>query len=280
MSHLSSSSRGGSRSGSSSHSSVRVGGGPHHHMHHPHGSGDWDKINWILVPFFSLIIAAGIFVIASCAFHNPEKLTLPEDSKIEIVDNYKNDDGTVGILGDTTELRAVLEDFQEETGITVGIYTVNSSQKYSLTVEREAHYYYLNKSPNDQKHWIFVYCGLEEWASEQGDDTGGILTREIYDNFSDILRDKILANEIYTVNQAFTEAFKEVTPTIMDHTINWGVFVAGAVFVVVPALLMIFVVIRPAILRAKARRNNAQREKTNIDEEEMYVDDTYYDGGQ
>ena len=169
------------------------------------------------VPF--LIIFMAIWIAISIPFyimifHVPKKLVMDYNSEVIIEDGIN-----VLTSGEETELYEDLITFRDKTGITPAIITVDNREwkGYYNDLENYAYDRYVNMFP-DEKHWLIVYSsdlatGFEEWYFEgmQGDDTDGILTEKLTDEFNEIVNQCLTARTRYSVKEAFTEGFNYVS---------------------------------------------------------------------
>lgn len=162
-----------------------------------------------------------VLMIVSClvgSFHHPKKLDMNYDTEILIYDDID-----VMTAKDEEQLREILEDFQNLTGITPAVITVPQSVwlgRYT-TMENYAYDLYVNTF-SDEKHWLIVYSepevkdGFNDWHWEgmQGDDTDPVLTQKWADTFTDHAH-KYLLDQKIGVAEAFARAFSDLMPDIM-----------------------------------------------------------------
>lgn len=157
-------------------------------------------------------------------FSGPKKLEGSYPTEIVIED-------TAGVLGDSAELRAAMENFRDTTGIPPAIKTVSKAEMYAAVGAPEsrsdkdvindyAYNQYLSLF-SDESHWLFVYSVNTEdgndwvWIGMQGDDTDKILTNAQVTNFNAALMNKLTNGR--AVAQSFTEIFNERGPAFMEN---------------------------------------------------------------
>lgn len=184
------------------------------------------------IPFIIILTIVIVFAL------QPSALTMDYDTDVFIAD-------TLGVIEDEDSLFDALEDFRDETGITPCIITISNEDwseyydsLYSFTFDM-----YVNEF-EDEKHWLIVYSEPENpdpafndwcWEGVQGDDTVYILTYEASDDFGISLQ-KYLTNKKYSVGEAFTKAFNELTPTMMPNAMIDSSAVLGALVVMAVVL--------------------------------------------
>ena len=200
----------------------------YYHRHRPHyyfSEKQAEASSKFVIPF--LIIFALFWIGVSIPFwfmtvNHPKRLSMNYDSNIEISD-------CLDIMSDSEEaqLREVLAEFQDLTGITPSVLTIPNSEWKSdyKSLERYAFNYYI-KRYDDEKHWLIVYAGdgasgYEDWNWEgmQGDDTDNVLTTAITDKFNRVMHNELRAG--YTVKEAITDSFSEINPVVMETSVNW-----------------------------------------------------------
>ncbi len=186
--------------------------------------GGVGSIIFCLLMYSLFVVPALITLIGSVV--TPEKLSHSDVSReqIEIVDN-------ISILGDTTELANVLEEFEEVTGVIPVVVTINNSDwesDYNDLEQYAYNWYVYNYS--DEKHWVIMYSedssdtsmfGDWYWEGMQGDDTDEIITDGIANKFTDRLHDNFIASGSMTRSEAISDAFNCIMPGIMNVHINF-----------------------------------------------------------
>ena len=171
------------------------------------------------------------------AFHNPSRMTTDYDTAI-----YISDGAHLMTVEEQGKLMTSLEKFQDETGITPCVMTVNNEAwEDRSSLEQHAYDLYVERF-KDEKHWLIVYSQPKNpdasfndwyWEGMQGNDTDGILTDSYTNRFNKSLQKKLLKESKYSVGEAIGEAFDELTPVIMVPYISWGMIIGAAILVVV-----------------------------------------------
>lgn len=200
------------------------------------------------IPFLIFMIIA---IVASL---KPTALSMDYDNDVYISD-------TLGIIDDKDDLFDALQAFRDETGITPFVVTVSNESwntyyddLYSLAFD-----VYVNNC-EDEKHWVLVYSEPENpdpsfndwyWEGVQGDDTVYILTEDAAYEFGFTLQ-KYLTNNRYSVGEAFTMAFNELTPEIMSKAKADSDGILGAI--VVMAILLWIAIKRTGIFTKAPKR--------------------------
>jgi len=180
----------------------------------------------ILLMWLALLIAS---------FHLPFRLNTDYDTEIVI-------DDQIDVMSDSEEenLNKTLKKFFKETGITPAVVTVYNEvweEDYDK-LEDYAYDLYL-QSFKDEKHWLIVYSqpvypddDFNDWYWEgmQGNDTDSILTTKETDIFNKRLQKDLVKGSV-TPGKAINNAFKELTPHVMDFYVNWLMLIIGSLFV-------------------------------------------------
>ena len=175
----------------------------------------------------------------------PSKLRFLMLSLIHIQDDAQ-------VLGDTTKLGDALEDFFNTTGISPAVMTVyNSDWEDNYTdLEKYAYELYVNRF-YDEKHWLIVYSQPKDpddefnnwyWEGMQGDDTDSIITSSVAYDFTNDLHKRLLV-EGTKVNDAITDSFNALTPTVMKFRFEgetFGIGIFMLLFVGFHAFFMVF----------------------------------------
>ncbi len=200
----------------------------------------------IFLAMFFLSVAVAVTVGLTFLFgHFPKKIdTANYNSDIVIEDN-------LGVIDDEESLRSSLEHFQDVTGITPAVLTASNDvwKDYYKSLEDYAYDEYVNRF-KDEKHWLIVYTsatkddGFEDWYWEgmQGDDTDSILGYKETEIFNSIFHKFLLQDNKYSVGEAMTAAFDELTPKAMKKPIGGAgvaVLIIFNLFYVGLALLML-----------------------------------------
>ena len=194
---------------------------------------------FMFTPFFATLIPA--------TFHTPKKLTMDYDTRIIV-----QDDTNTLTPNEIKFIETAFKNFQDKTGITPALHIIDNNQWVDIydTLELYAYSDYVNLFA-DEKHWLIVYAyspsvGRESfyWEGMQGDDTDGIITQAIANEFTENLHKKFLIRT-NTIATAITKQFTETGSTIMDFHVDtgglfslcivlfmflafvWGFFIAG-----------------------------------------------------
>lgn len=195
------------------------------------------KVRYFLLIFYIPFIIA-IFGMLGNSIHMPKKVVnSPENlhKQVMIWDS-------IGAIDDDVlpELEQAMQQFEDKTGIEPALVTLDNSKWLPYTtLENYAYEYYLNLF-NDEKHWLLVYStdteliqSYEDWYWEgmQGDDTDGVLTERITDNFTNKVHADLLKQNV-SVGEAFLDGFNEIEPSLMKMVFEpfnffMGLFVAG-----------------------------------------------------
>ena len=197
----------------------------------------------MLIFYVPFVLAAFLMIFTS--FGIPEKLKVDYNSQIVIQDD-------ANVLGDTTKLSDALEDFFNTTGISPAVITVyNSDWEDNYTdLEKYAYELYVNRF-YDEKHWLIVYSQPKDpddefnnwyWEGMQGDDTDSIITSSVAYDFTNDLHKRLLV-EGTKVNDAITDSFNALTPTVMKFRFEgetFGIGIFMLLFVCIHAFFMVF----------------------------------------
>lgn len=202
------------------------------------------KLRFLLLIVYIPFVLSAIVMIAT-SFGIPAKLRVDYNSQIIIQDDAH-------LLGDTTKLNNALEDFFNTTGIAPAVMTVYNSdwQDNYTNLEKYAYELYVNKF-HDEKHWLIVYSQPQDpddefnnwyWEGMQGDDTDSIITSSVAYDFTDDLHKRLLIKGT-SVNDAITDSFNALTPTVMKFRFEGETFGIGLfmlLFVCIHAFFMVF----------------------------------------
>ncbi len=253
-------SHGGSHGGSSSTShATKYFPGAHHYVYYKNGKAHhfYNKepitpesiekkrksfriIAVILALFYSValvgIISAGAFGKA----HVPN--THYSDKDIEICDK-------LGLFDEDEEedLYDALEEFQDMTGVTPYVLTIDNSEwkkRYSK-LENYAYDKYLELF-DDEMHWLLVYStdGDEDWEDwywegMQGDDTDPVLTTYNTDVFTKSFH-KYISDDDYSVAEALIKSLDKMEDGMFDRHVNLGLLIGGTAFILIHGTIMFF----------------------------------------
>ena len=202
------------------------------------------KLRFLMLIFYVPFVLAAFLMIFT-SFGVPEKLKVDYNSQIVIQDD-------ANVLGDTTKLGDALEDFFNTTGISPAVMTVyNSDWEDNYTdLEKYAYELYVNRF-YDEKHWLIVYSQPKDpdyefnnwyWEGMQGNDTDSIITSSVAYDFTNDLHKRLLV-EGTKVNDAITDSFNALTPTVMKFRFDgetFGIGIFMLLFVCIHAFFMVF----------------------------------------
>lgn len=126
------------------------------------------------------------------------------------------DDG-LNIVENRSELISSLTDFQNKTGVTVGIVTRDPENAYmGSTRTDEAYNCYVSRW-DDESHWLIYYVGTEhdrsddwDWELMCGNDCTRILPTSTEDLFSNDLHRYLVATERYSFDEAISTALGNI----------------------------------------------------------------------
>ena len=193
-------------------------------------------IIWLL--FSVLIIAAMV------TYDGGGKLQLPYDSEIVI-------DDEAHMIDDDDRLVYYLKEFQEKSGVTVGVVTRKSADAYiGDTCEVQSYNCYV-KMWADERHWLIYYVGDRkdrsddwEWNLMCGDECVRVLSYNEEDKFTKNFHRYLVDSNRYTFDNAVIKALSALeVDTGKQFIYREGVTVngedaGGARVSVFPAFLM------------------------------------------
>ena len=205
--------------------------------------------------FFIPFILGGIFSVVSFLITlMPTKPLRPEyePTDVHIMDG-------AGVIDDEDSLEDILQEFEDETGISPYVMTVyDEDWMYYDELWNYAYEIYIN-SFTDEQHFLIVYSEPENaaeldfvdwsWEGIQGDETDPILTESKVERFGDDLHDNLLRNNV-SVGEAFEKAFKKSLTYMMKRENNgdiiatllfaviWNVFIISAVVGVIRSYII------------------------------------------
>ncbi|MBO6112276.1 MAG: TPM domain-containing protein [Lachnospiraceae bacterium] len=218
-----------------------------------------EPAGWKLPVAITVLVILVLFCILSFYWSviTPYKLDMDYDTEIIITDNID-----VMTAEEEADLTEKLKEFQEITGITPAVLTVNNEEwkPHYDSLGNYAYDYYVNNF-SDECHWLIVYStdggtGFEDWHWEgmQGDNTDNIITSEVSDQFNAVMQKEVTARTRYTVKDAIYDSFSAIEPGIMEKSIDWE----NVVYTIIFAVIMIGVCISYIfdITRAKKRSNS------------------------
>lgn len=167
---------------------------------------------WVLIFYIPFLIA--IFGSMKMGLYIPHRIPMNYSNEIVIEDQ-------ADVLGEYGRLSESMEAFQNATGITPVVLTVNNEDwmdNYS-SLENYAYEAYVRRF-DDEKHWLIVYSQPLEpyydwvewyWEGMQGDDTDSVLTEEVAQIFNDTFQKGLYNMDTYTVGASAARAFNAAT---------------------------------------------------------------------
>jgi len=207
----------------------------------------------------------------------PNKLEMDYDTDIVIADHID-----IMTEAEEADLTAKLREFQETTGITPAVLTVNNEEWTSHydSLENYAYDYYVNAF-SDEKHWLIVYStdnGTEfedwHWEGMQGNSTDPVITSAVSDHFNEVMQKELTARTRYTVKDAIYDSFSAILPGIMDAQIDWELIVLLSIISIAVTALCVFKIFQ--ITKAKKQSDSYECETTR---EQPQEDTCAYCGG-
>ena len=186
-----------------------------------------------LAVYAIMIIFALSFIPA--ASHFPKKLDISKyNCSISITDS-------AGVIDDEDALMDSLIAFQDKTGITPAVITLNNEdwQNNYTSLENYAYELYV-KTYDDEMHWLIVYSEPKNpdpsfndwfWEGMQGNDTDKILTYKETDLFNKEMQ-KGLTDKSISVDEAIRRSIDTLTPLAMKKYISFRAAVYPLFFVV------------------------------------------------
>ena len=221
-------------------------------------SGDASAATKSKIPtliIIGLFMLAGVGVAVFTGFHNPKKIPTDYATTIRVED-------TTNVLSDAEEstLRQTFNQFYYVSGICPSFVSIPNSTwkaKYA-SLSGYAYDKYLDMF-RDESHWLIVYAddgNKVNWAFEgmQGNDTDGVLSKRVTDNFNTFLYDK-LSLPSSSVGTALDEAFNHIMPTMMES--YYAIELPMIIFLVAweGILTGVFVVTLVGAIRGKGLKN-------------------------
>lgn len=150
------------------------------------------------------------FVLVFIKYDDGGKLPLNYDKEIVI------DDGAY-MIDDEERLKEYLLEFQEKTGVTVGVVTRNSYDTYKGNdCELQSYNCYVSMW-DDESHWLIYYVGDNkdrsdnwEWNLMCGDDCVKVLSYDQEDNFTQNFHRYLVASTRYSFEDCIIKALSEL----------------------------------------------------------------------
>ena len=189
-----------------------------------------------LTLFVAIFMGLFALIFITSSFHYPKKMKMDYDTAIVISDH-------AGIMTEDEEKKLMdsLIFFQDETGITPAVYTVNNEDWDDHDdLEKYAYDLYVSRF-EDEQHWLIIYSEPRNpntfkkdwyWEGMQGNDTDGILGSSETEMFGKELTSLIEENKDIRVADAIAKSFDDSTPEIMRQYTKWGFLIAGCAIAV------------------------------------------------
>lgn len=175
----------------------------------------------VLIPFFAI----GFFMTyISLSSMQPAKPLTPVYAPTDV-----HIEDTIGVIDNMSSLENTLQDFEDLTGISPYVLTVNDSDWYP---EYDDFWEYVldvyNDKFRDEQHFLVAYsvpddAAYSDWywlEGIQGDDTDSILTDDKYWEFYDDITDSI--NSGFSVGRSLKTAFSNSLDYIMESDRSGG----------------------------------------------------------
>lgn len=136
------------------------------------------------------------------------KLPLNYDSAIYIEDN-------IGIINNKDVLTDYLEDFREQSGVSVSVITESlNTETMGTTCENKAYNRYVDMW-DDESHWLIYYMGDKtdrsddwQWNLMCGDDCVKVLSTEQENKFTEEFHRRLVASNRYPFEDCIIESLK------------------------------------------------------------------------
>ncbi len=173
------------------------------------------KIGTVLVS----VLMIGVLFAMMPSFVIPKKLDVTSYTSSIVISD------TIDVIDDEDAVMDSLKRFQDKTGITPAVITVNNEywQGNYSSLENYAYDLYVNAF-KDEKHWLIVYSEPEAgtsgdfvdwyWEGMQGDDTDRILNDRNNNLFRETFHKCLIDNSI-SVDDALITSFDTLTPVSM-----------------------------------------------------------------
>ena len=190
-----------------------------------------------LIIVTAIAIPLLIFCFCNCRFY-PEKTEVSSyDSSIVISDS-------TGLLDNEEELRQAIEDFRDETGVTLSVEIISKSEvRWYEDLEDYAYNEY-ERLFRDEKHWLFVVAYPEntakdgnvnwDWEGMIGDDLGDTIGESSEDRMTDLVQNALEETKPGEVGEALVSAFsafeKEAMETRMETPLVFLTIVIGLAY--------------------------------------------------
>lgn len=231
---------------------------------------------WFSVFLFFILTIVPPIVLISQGFKNPKPLATNYDTTIVIAD-----EGSALSSEQTLSMQSKFLDFRSLTGITPAFLSVDPTYsvvyKSDDAFERHAYYEYLDRF-NDEKHWLLVYMGGEDWkfVGMQGNDTDDIITYQVATTFAKNVVTKLEQN--VDITTAINSSFDLITPGLMNKSYHLdSTYIVGTAFFTLFSGLMFGVSICN-LKNAYTVGKSKELPKDSILKNCPYCDSPYYSG--
>lgn len=133
-------------------------------------------------------------------------------------------DDEVGLVEDADALKKTMQEFQEQTGVTMAVVTRRpENADMGVNCETQAYNCYVSRW-DDESHWLIYYVGSDpkrsddwEWDLMCGDNCVSVLSTEQEDAFSESFHRYLVAAQRYSFDAAVATALAELTPSTGLH---------------------------------------------------------------
>ncbi len=184
---------------------------------------------------------------------------------------------------ETDVLSAVFQEFQDKTGITPALLTINNEEweGYYRSLESYAYDTYVNWF-DDESHWLIVYSEPENpdpgfsnwyWEGMQGNDTDPIITEDVANQLTASVQ-KYLTKQSYSVGEAVAQGFHDLLPDVMNVHPDAETIVIFVFMFVIPCIFM-----ANRIFEAIRSRGQAKAVRCQTDQGTVQEDKCEYCGG-
>lgn len=140
----------------------------------------------------------------------PKKVTLDYNTEILI-----NDSAQLVSEAEEVDMEKAFRSFQEKTGVTPAVYTINIKELNTkgVTLHKYAYDLYVSTFA-DEKHWLVVYCKDNvrqtwSWEGMIGDDCGSIITTDLENEFTKQMQSNLL-NDSKTLSASVIDTFDQI----------------------------------------------------------------------
>lgn len=173
---------------------------------------DYKTVGGVILGIAFVTLVAWLLCCISKITVSDGPLPLDYDSAIYIEDN-------VGLIENEASLVSYLEDFRDETGISVAIVTETTEDStFGYSITNQAYNAYVQRW-DDESHWLIYYVGdsydrSDDWNWELmcGDNCVSILSESQEDRFTLEFHRRLVASERKSFDEAVTETLSLLTP--------------------------------------------------------------------